>query len=87
MQAEVPSALVDLLCCRKDREPNHACIMPARRCSEPTLSALCSLPCAAQALVDLQGRFFGGREVEASFFEEERFERKDLAPRPEEVRR
>ena len=41
----------------------------------------------AQALVDLQGRFFAGREVEASFFEEARFENKDLAPRPEEVRR
>jgi hypothetical protein len=37
--------------------------------------------------VDLQGRFFGGREVSASFFEEERFERRELAPRPEEVRR
>lgn len=37
--------------------------------------------------MDLQGRFFGGQEVEAGFFEEERFERKDLAPRPEEVRR
>ncbi len=37
--------------------------------------------------MDLQGRFFGGREVEAGFFEEERFEAKDLAPRPEEVRR
>jgi splicing factor 45 len=41
----------------------------------------------AQALVDLQGRFFGGREVEARFFDEQRFEQRDLAPRPEEVRR
>ncbi|PSC68931.1 DNA-damage-repair toleration chloroplastic-like [Micractinium conductrix] len=39
---------------------------------------------ATKALVDLQGRFFAGREVEASFFEEARFENKDLAPRPEE---
>lgn len=37
--------------------------------------------------MDLQGRFFGGREVEAAFFEEDRFEKRELAPRPEEVRR
>ncbi|EFN54722.1 hypothetical protein CHLNCDRAFT_135411 [Chlorella variabilis] len=42
---------------------------------------------ATKALVDLQGRFFGGREVKAQFFEEERFEKLELAPRPEEVRR
>ena len=40
-----------------------------------------------QALIDLQGRFFGGREVEAAFFDEARFEAQDLAPRPDEVRR
>lgn len=40
-----------------------------------------------QALVDLQGRFFGGREVEAAFFDEGRFAARELAPRPEEVRR
>lgn len=40
-----------------------------------------------QALVDLHGRYFGGREVAAEFFEEERFERRELAPRPDEVRR
>lgn len=44
-------------------------------------------PPHAQALVDLSGRFFGGREVEAAFFEEERFAQRDLAPRPDEVRR
>ncbi|KAL4855786.1 DNA-damage-repair/toleration protein [Chlorella vulgaris] len=42
---------------------------------------------ATKALVDLQGRFFGGREVAASFFEEDRFEQLELAPRPEEVTR
>lgn len=40
-----------------------------------------------QALVDLQGRFFAGREVEASFFEEERFAKRELAPLASEVRR
>lgn len=39
-----------------------------------------------QALVDLQGRFFAGREVEASFFEEERFAKRELAPLASEVR-
>ncbi|GAB4821508.1 hypothetical protein N2152v2_008554 [Parachlorella kessleri] len=42
---------------------------------------------ATKCLVDMQGRFFGGRTVHASFFDEERYERNDLAPRPEEVRR
>lgn len=53
----------------------------------PQFLAHPTLPPSPQALVDLQGRFFGGREVEAAFFEEERFEQMDLAPRPEEVRR
>lgn len=42
---------------------------------------------ATKALVDLQGRFFAGREVEASFFEEERFAKRELAPLASEVRR
>ncbi|KAL4444662.1 hypothetical protein ABPG77_002479 [Micractinium sp. CCAP 211/92] len=42
---------------------------------------------ATKALVDLQGRFFAGREVEASFFEEERFAKQELAPLASEVRR
>ncbi|KAL4427659.1 hypothetical protein ABPG75_001748 [Micractinium tetrahymenae] len=42
---------------------------------------------ATKALIDLQGRFFGGREVEASFFEEERFAKRELAPLASEVRR
>ena len=37
---------------------------------------------ATKALIDLEGRFFGGRTVRAMFFPEERFEQQDLAPRP-----
>ena len=33
------------------------------------------------AVIDLNGRFFGGRIVKASFFSEERFSSYDLAPR------
>jgi hypothetical protein len=62
-----------------------SCIEP-HLASNPPAATPCMVP-APQALVDLQGRFFGGREVSASFFEEERFERRELAPRPEEVRR
>lgn len=40
-----------------------------------------------QCLVDMQGRFFGGRAVHAVFFDEERLDAGELAPRPEEVRR
>ncbi|WIA42186.1 hypothetical protein OEZ86_009449 [Tetradesmus obliquus] len=39
---------------------------------------------ATRALVDLQGRFFGGRQVRAAFFSEERFEKQQLAPQPGE---
>lgn len=35
---------------------------------------------AARALRDLNGRFFGGRQVSASFFDEGRFARRELAP-------
>lgn len=38
-----------------------------------------------KALVDLDGRFFGGRVVRASFYEEERFNKNELAPLPGEV--
>ncbi|KAG0625993.1 hypothetical protein M758_2G094200 [Ceratodon purpureus] len=38
-----------------------------------------------KALVDLDGRFFGGRVVRASFYDEDRFNRNDLAPSPGEV--
>jgi len=37
---------------------------------------------AMKALIDLDGRFFGGRTVKAMFFPEERLDRQDLAPRP-----
>jgi len=40
---------------------------------------------ATKAMIDLQGRFFGGRVVQASFFDEERFGRNELAPMPGEV--
>ena len=35
-----------------------------------------------QALVDLDNRFFGGRQVSAVFFPEERLEKNDLGPKP-----
>ncbi|KAJ4798671.1 DNA-damage-repair/toleration protein [Rhynchospora pubera] len=40
---------------------------------------------ATKALVDLEGRFFGGRVVRACFYDEDRFGRNDLAPLPGEV--
>ncbi|KAJ7537283.1 hypothetical protein O6H91_12G106400 [Diphasiastrum complanatum] len=40
---------------------------------------------ATKALVDLDGRFFGGRVVRASFYDEEKFSRNELAPMPNEV--
>jgi len=39
---------------------------------------------AVKAYVAMNGRFFGGRQVQASFFDEEKFARKDLAPGKEE---
>jgi splicing factor 45 len=36
---------------------------------------------AAKALAEMDGRFFGGRVVRASFFSEARFEAQELAPR------
>ncbi|KAG0172582.1 hypothetical protein DFQ30_010108 [Apophysomyces sp. BC1015] len=39
---------------------------------------------AQQAITDLHGRYFGGRIVSARFFDCNRFDRLDLAPRPEE---
>ncbi|CAA6669930.1 unnamed protein product [Spirodela intermedia] len=38
-----------------------------------------------KAFVDLDGRFFGGRVVKASFYDEERFGRTELAPMPGEI--
>ena len=35
-----------------------------------------------QALVDLGGRFFGGRMVRATFYDEDKFAANDLAPDP-----
>lgn len=40
---------------------------------------------ATKALVDLEGRFFGGRVVKATFYEEERFNTNELAPMPGEI--
>ena len=39
-----------------------------------------SLCLSSSAVIDLNGRFFGGRVVKASFFSEERFSSYDLAP-------
>jgi splicing factor 45 len=41
---------------------------------------------ATKAIVSLQGRFFGGKEVKATFFSEDRFARRELAPSAEELR-
>ncbi|KAK1324853.1 hypothetical protein QJS10_CPA01g00548 [Acorus calamus] len=38
-----------------------------------------------KALIDLDGRYFGGRTVRASFYDEERFGQNELAPLPGEV--
>ncbi|ONK61970.1 uncharacterized protein A4U43_C08F35470 [Asparagus officinalis] len=38
-----------------------------------------------KALIDLDGRFFGGRVVRATFYDEERFGRNELAPVPGEI--
>eukprot|EP01023_Acetabularia_acetabulum_P036217 TRINITY_DN3424_c5_g1_i1.p1 TRINITY_DN3424_c5_g1~~TRINITY_DN3424_c5_g1_i1.p1 ORF type:complete len:350 (-),score=79.77 TRINITY_DN3424_c5_g1_i1:397-1446(-) len=35
---------------------------------------------ATKALIDLQGRYFGGNLIKAGFFDEDRFAKKDLAP-------
>lgn len=40
---------------------------------------------STKALVELEGRYFGGRIVHATFFDEGRFERNELAPMPGEV--
>lgn len=34
-----------------------------------------------QSVVDLGGRFFGGRTVSATFFDEDRFDKQDLGPK------
>ncbi|XP_010538267.1 PREDICTED: DNA-damage-repair/toleration protein DRT111, chloroplastic [Tarenaya hassleriana] len=38
-----------------------------------------------KALVDLNGRYFGGRVVQASFYDEEKFSKNELAPLPGEI--
>lgn len=38
-----------------------------------------------KALIDLDGRFFGGRTVRASFYDEEKFGKNELAPLPGEI--
>lgn len=38
-----------------------------------------------KALVDLDGRFFAGRVVHATFYDEEKFNRNELAPAPGEI--
>jgi splicing factor 45 len=40
---------------------------------------------ATKALIDLEGRFFGGRVVRATFYDEDKFARNDLAPLAGEV--
>ncbi|KAG9147615.1 hypothetical protein Leryth_007391 [Lithospermum erythrorhizon] len=40
---------------------------------------------ATKALIELEGRFFGGRIVRAGFYEEEKFNKNELAPAPGEI--
>jgi hypothetical protein len=40
---------------------------------------------ATKAVVAMHGRFFDKRMISASFFDRERFQRMDLAPRPHEL--
>ncbi|MCD7465176.1 hypothetical protein HAX54_000741 [Datura stramonium] len=40
---------------------------------------------ATKALIELEGRFFGGRIVHACFYDEERFSNNQLAPMPGEI--
>jgi splicing factor 45 len=40
---------------------------------------------ATKAMIHLQGRYFGGCAVQATFFDEERFGKSELAPMPGEV--
>ena len=40
---------------------------------------------AVQSIIDLGGRFFGGRTVAATFFDEDRFDKQDLAPKAGEL--
>ncbi|EPS64709.1 hypothetical protein M569_10070 [Genlisea aurea] len=40
---------------------------------------------ATKALIELEGRFFGGRVVRATFYDEDRFGNNELAPLPGEV--
>lgn len=40
---------------------------------------------ATKALIELEGRFFGGRVVNACFYDEERFGNNELAPMPGEI--
>lgn len=42
---------------------------------------------ATKAVVAMHGRFFDKKMISATFFDAERFDAMDLAPRPEEVRR
>ncbi|KAK9813502.1 hypothetical protein WJX73_002933 [Symbiochloris irregularis] len=39
---------------------------------------------ATKSLVDLEGRFFGGRNIRATFYDESKFERDEVAPFPGE---
>ena len=40
---------------------------------------------ATKALIDLEGRYFGGRRVSAVFFSEQKFDREEIAPAPGEL--
>ncbi|KAK6154833.1 hypothetical protein DH2020_009081 [Rehmannia glutinosa] len=40
---------------------------------------------ATKAIIELEGRFFGGRVVRACFYDEERFANNELAPMPGEI--
>ena len=60
------------LSCKENCMQNKTCIVPY------VMLLQCSS--LSTAVIDLNGRFFGGRIVKASFFSEERFSSYDLAP-------
>ena len=45
----------------------------------------CTAPLLTFSYREMNGRFFGGRQIAASFFDESRFQRSDLAPDLSEI--
>lgn len=61
----------------------NALLLLGTGCSTFTINLSTLLP--VQSIIDLGGRFFGGRTVSATFFNEDRFDKSDLAPKAGEL--